>query len=831
MQRAAKQAFVTMPIAAGMLALAPHAYAQEQALLEEVVVTAQKRSENLQQVPLSIQALNTEKLEQLDIQNFEDFARLMPSITTSSGGSGFSNVYMRGVASGDNINHSGSQPSVGIYLDEQPITTITGALDVHMYDIARVEALAGPQGTLYGASSQAGTIRIVTNKPDTAAFDAGFGLEGNTLSGGDMGYVAEGFVNLPLSDKAAIRLVGWSKRDPGWVDNVQGTRTYPVSGITKDNADLVEKDYNQVDTNGARLALRLDLDENWTISPVVMGQRTKSGGINSYDPSVGEDKLTHFFPERADDKWIQSSLTVEGKVGNWSLTYAGAYMERSVDVDSDYTDYSFFYDVFAGYGAYLYDNNYELVDPSQYVEAKDRFNKWSQELRIASPQDASVRFVGGLFVQRQYHDIQQNYQIAGDIADWITVAGDPPPGLGYTLTAWPNTIWLTKQDRVDRDKAIFGELSWDVNDKLTLTGGGRYFESENSLKGFFGYARGFSSNTGEDACDGETGPTRPGREPEGEEYNEWLAHRTAPCTNVNKVTAEKDHIFKFNATYKFDGERMVYATWSEGYRPGGINRRGSLPPYQADFLTNMEIGWKTTWGGNFRFNGAVFQEDWDDFQFSILAANGLTEIRNANTARIRGVEADFQWAATAGLTLSGGFALLNAELTENYCGYVNTATGKPETNCDQPLAAEGTQLPITPEFKGNLTGRYEFPMGGFDAHFQATLAYTGEARIDLQDKDFAGQGSPTYNDPDSDVGSFDPADFNGTGYTDAYTVVDLSFGISKETYSVELFVNNLLDERAVLNRWAECRLGICGEQLYYTTNMPRSVALKYTHKF
>src|SRR5262245_57438166 len=186
-----------VPLAAVMATTIAPAYAQEaphsEGILEQVVVTAQKRTEDMQAVPLSIQAIGTEKLDQLHIQSFEDYVKFLPSVSFTTLGPGFSLPYFRGVASGENNNHSGPQPSVGIYLDEQPITTIQGALDIHLYDIARVEALAGPQGTLYGASSQAGTIRIITNKPDPNKFEAGYDLEGNSVDNGGQGYVAEGF--------------------------------------------------------------------------------------------------------------------------------------------------------------------------------------------------------------------------------------------------------------------------------------------------------------------------------------------------------------------------------------------------------------------------------------------------------------------------------------------------------------------------------------------------------------------------------------------------------------------------------------------------------------
>ena len=189
------------PIAAAIMAAVPRLYAADApdnstGALEEVVVTAQKRTENLQDVPVSITALGTEKLDELNVKSFDDYVKYLPSVAYQTTGPGFSRVFMRGVASGDNGNHSGPLPSVGVYLDEQPVTTIQGALDIHVYDIERVEALSGPQGTLYGASSEAGTVRIITNKPDPSGFKAGYSLEGNTVRG-EGGYVAEGFVNMP----------------------------------------------------------------------------------------------------------------------------------------------------------------------------------------------------------------------------------------------------------------------------------------------------------------------------------------------------------------------------------------------------------------------------------------------------------------------------------------------------------------------------------------------------------------------------------------------------------------------------------------------------------
>ncbi len=233
-------------ILAGGVPIAHAASGADTATLEEVIVTAQKRTENLQDVPISIQALGNEKLEQLNIVNIDDYVKYLSGVTTVKGlgqggnGIGTTHMYMRGVVSGQDGNHSASQPSVGTYFDEQPVTTIDGTIDIHVYDIARVEVLEGPQGTLYGASSEAGTIRIITNKPDPTKFSAGYDVGVNSVDHGGVGSVAEGFVNFPLSPMAAVRLVGWDEHDPGYISNVRGTnaaagiingvRTFPTSG-------------------------------------------------------------------------------------------------------------------------------------------------------------------------------------------------------------------------------------------------------------------------------------------------------------------------------------------------------------------------------------------------------------------------------------------------------------------------------------------------------------------------------------------------------------------------------------------------------------------------
>ncbi|HEY5290208.1 MAG TPA: TonB-dependent receptor, partial [Caulobacteraceae bacterium] len=333
--------------------------------LSEVIVTAEKRSENIQKVPMSIQAIDTKKLEQLNVTNFQDYVKYIPSIQFETFAPSVTTIYMRGVADGGNGNHSGPLPSVGAYLDELPITTIGGTIDIHVYDMARVEVLPGPQGTLYGASSESGTLRLITNQPDTSHMYGGFDVEGNYVDHGAGGYVAEGFINVPVTDHIAVRLVAFDEHDSGFIDNVLGQRAFvdcgnvhttncspdttmppqpgPVLSIIN-NADRVRNNFNPVDTFGGRLAVKFDLNDNWTITPQVAAQDMRADGIFGFNPQVGDLKVNRFQPDSDHDRWVQAGLTINGKIGNYTLTYAGGYFNRKINSLEDYTDYSVAYE-------------------------------------------------------------------------------------------------------------------------------------------------------------------------------------------------------------------------------------------------------------------------------------------------------------------------------------------------------------------------------------------------------------------------------------------------------------------------------------------------------
>ncbi|HSY07151.1 MAG TPA: TonB-dependent receptor [Steroidobacteraceae bacterium] len=775
----------------------PAAYSQERtaenAGIEEIVVTAQKRAENLQDVPVSIQALGTAKLEELHITNFDDYAKFLPSVSflgDATGGPGFEHVYMRGVSSSVLENHSGSLPTVGVYLDEQPVTTIDGVLDIHIYDIARIEVLAGPQGTLYGASSEAGTIRIITNKPDTTAFAAGYELGANTVDHGGIGGSIEGFLNVPLSPIAAIRLVAWDEHKAGFIDVVPKSYTFPTSGITFSDAPFVKKDANYVDTRGGRMALKLDLNDNWTMTPSVMGQVTTTGpGPFAYNPAAGDLDTWQFFSDETRDSWMQSTLTIEGKISDFDIVYSGGYLARNQHESEDYTDYSLFYDRHSGEGAYFRDNAGHLINPAQHILGRDHYTKISNELRVTSPKEYRFRFTAGVFLQRQLHNILQDYVVNnGDPLGYL-----PPNDL--SVQDWPGSLWVTDEQRVDRDAAVFGEANFDFTDHLTGTAGIRHYTFDNTLYGFYGFGAGFPYGPGEGVLTCFAGST---------------AFRGAPCVDLDGKSEGSGNSPKLNLSYKFDPDHLMYVTWSKGFRPGGVNRNGGgiLPPYLPDYLTNYEVGWKTTWFDHrLRFNGAVFDEEWKNFQFSFLGPNAITIIQNAGQARIKGIETDLEWAATQGLTLSGGFSLLDSKLTEAYCpGGPSVCLAPGQEN----YAPSGTQLPTTPKFKGDVTARYTFAVGGgYQGNLQASVVYNGPRWADLR------------------IIARDDL-----GEMPSYTLADFTAGIEKNGLSAELYINNAFDSRAVLSRYAECDIEKCGQiSVYNLPETPRLIGIRFGQKF
>ncbi|MDO8863663.1 TonB-dependent receptor [Haliea sp. E1-2-M8] len=747
---------LTLPLVASSLAIPP-AFGQESGQaglrLEEVVVTAQKRTESLQDVPISVQALGSAELDRLNISGFSDYVQQLPSVSFTQRRPGQASLFMRGVSEGGNGNQSLQGPSVAIYLDNQPVTAIGFNLDPHIYDVERIEVLMGPQGTLYGAASQAGTLRIVTKKPSRDAFEAGVDFTAETISGGGNSYLAEGYANIPLNDRMALRVAAWWDDDGGYIDAVEDTITYPLSGITRGNAGFVEDDFNEVEKRGLRAALGVDLSDRWSAVASVSHQRLETNGIWDHDPEgLGDFKVGRFFEDSQEDEWTQFALTVEGDLGFADLTYAGSYLDREFETYSDYSHYSIDGFVEPYYTCYV---SYfgPCVDPSiQYSNLSD-LSYESHELRLASSGDNRLNWVAGVF----YSEVETAFE-----SRWSV----PPINPGAAVE--DDLYFQTDQVRVDKEKAIFGELYYDLTEELVLTLGYRRFKNETTLDGFVG------TIFWPDCCYG------------------YSSQR--PPDNVASEFDGSDGTGKVSLAYNFSDDIMVYGTVSEGYRPGGVNRApGVGETYQPDFLTSYELGWKTELqDGRLRINGAVYHMEWDDVQIGFfnpdISLLGLVD--NVGAAESTGLELDATWLLTDSLDLMLTYSRNNAELTEDYFA---------RSDATAPDATDGQDLPFTPDTKYTITGRYHFPVQGFDSTLQLNWTYTDEQWNDI----FASTREKM----------------------DSYGLLNASWRIEAGRWHASLFGSNLTDEVA------ELYINSVDIQRLVTVNQPRTFGVSFGMNF
>jgi len=421
----------------------------------------------------------------------------------------------------------------------------------------------------------------------------------------------------------------------------------------------------------------------------------------------------------------------------------------------------------------------------QTVRGFDKYDKYSGELRISSPAENPLRLTAGLFAQRQVDDRIAEYIIPG-VHTAVNPFSPPVPGGGI------DDVYYTDVHRVDRDYAAFAELSYDITPTLTLLGGIRGFIADNTLDGFSGGAGAVDRMITVFGCTGTT---------------------AQECPNIDKKYKENGETHKINLTWKVDPDRMIYVTYSTGFRPGGNNRDafalGQLqivPPFKADTLTNYEFGWKTQWANRrLRFNGAIFWEKWNDVQYSLPGILGIFYTVNAGTARSRGIEADLNWLAAPGLTFSASGTYVDAELTEPFCDQVN---GCDPDQGGELFAPKGTRLPITPKFKMNATARYEFDVGAVRAFLQGGLGHQSGTTSYLE---------PFYNDI--------------IGNTKGFTTVDFAGGAKWSNFSLELFIQNAFDKRGILSKNIACAITICGPYARLYPVKPQFYGIKLSQRF
>jgi outer membrane receptor protein involved in Fe transport len=753
--------------------------------ISDIVVTASRRSEKMQDVAITVQALGGEQLQERGITNLDQLLTELPQVHAGGRGPGQKTITIRGLSlSQVAIQTSavaGASPNVAIYLDDASVAVPGRNLDVYVTDLERVEVLEGPQGTLFGASAEGGAIRYITNKPNLSKFQAGFTLTGATTPGHAKSGSANGYINIPIIEgKLAFRATAFVDRQGGYIDNVYGTYQMPLVGRNADgtvafslpagstrpiinNAPYARNDFNSATYTGGRVSLRWEPAPDWTITVQDMYQTLDAEGVFQYDPTLGDLKVMRFSPDTNHDEFNQVQWSVEGKLGGLELVYTGSYLNRKVDQKFDYTRYASV-GPYAPYYICSYPGYATCATPRMSYIDKSRSNRFSQEFRISTPADKRVRMQAGIYYDRSkviadnvwYYEGAAVQGFHGQIPggdDKITNYVRPDGG-----------VYFNDAERGESQFALFGEASVDITPKLTLTAGIRWYNQEVSLRG--------SVN-----CGVLGAPTLPNGHVCGSgNYGVSLAGKSP--------SHEKGTTPKVTLSYKPNDDMLFYATFSEGYRPGGFNRRGgpSRDPnfiipftYQSDGVKNYEFGWKMQFANNrLRWNGSAFLIDWTGIPVSIYAPSlsNSTFVLNGPNARVKGITTDLIWRATPDFTITGNLAYNHSELND----YASTPASFQAHPGDGPLALTfvplGSPLALAPRWQGGVRLRYEHAAASGTSFFaQAGGQFVGT----------------------SFTSTVKPQNFK----LPAYAQFDASAGFKRDSWTAELFVANLTDKRAV----------------------------------
>ena len=775
--------------------------------IEEVIVTATKRPQSMQDVPIAVSAIQEETLDQLGVANFEDYLLQLPNVTAGGSGPGQNTIYIRGVASTTpgltTAGVAGLAPNVALYLDEQPLAQPGRNLDVYAADLARVEVLSGPQGTLFGASSQAGTVRLITNKPDPSATSANMKVGTAWTKSGEMSNNVEAVVNLPVSESLTLRGVVFVDNQGGYIDNVPGTlnltqsgrfrpagterangvpvssgragfqSTADLSGVTfldADNGARAEENFNDAVYSGARLTALWEFSPDWSLTVAHMQQNVEADGVFFADPTVGDLAIQRYENDRLEDSFNNTSWTLEGRIGELEAIYTGAFTDRKAEQMVDYADYMFVGQYLPYYvcdGSVTYpsgDPSGTCQAPNMFVNSLTETDVNTHELRFSTDADRAIRATfGGFYSDLELREVNSFTYLGSRDA----VAFNGATGFGPNFSAqganvkypgqWPDGV-IFRNDvlRTDEQQGLFGEGTVDLNDSFSLLLGARWFDISVDLQG---------SAAGSFGNFGATQDNNAG--------NNLDQLFSAP----NPDTASTDGtITKFGLNWTPNSDQLFYFTFSEGFRPGLLNSPGgattpagtfSVPfAVDTDDLTNLEIGWKTDLLDNtLRFNAAVFWSDIERLQTTIFdpSITNLFFSDNAADADATGFEGDFIWAPASiqGLTVTGAFSFLDTEITR-----VITPTN--DVRLGDPLA-------FAPEFQANLRARYEWDLGGGRvAHIMPHVTHSDEAY--------------------SDIITINRDRMSG------WTMWGVTGGVSVEQWSAEFFIDNLTDERAELAR-------------------------------
>jgi iron complex outermembrane recepter protein len=820
--------------------------------ISEITVTAQRRTQSTQDVPITLQVLTNELLTQLNVTTFDDFVKYLPNVTSAGSGPGQNNIYMRGLATGTGLvpgsGGIGSFPNVAVYLDEQSAQLPDRNLDVYAADLERIEVLEGPQGTLFGAGAQAGVVRYITNKPKIDVTEGSVNAGYATTAHGDPSSNVDAMINIPVIENTlALRGVIYDESRGGYINNIPGTFSrepsdrvvtnyfggvVPPNSGSINNASQVANAFNPVVYKGMRVSGLWQINDDWS---ALIGQTYQSLDADGVFWEEQYDGLGHPLPDLSvqlynpsynHDNFEDTQLTVTGRISQLKFVYTGGFLDRNVTEVQDYTNYSrgsyagYYQCKYPGYPFVFNPAANKIVpttnspgycySPSEYWSDHQKSTHQSHEARLSTPDDWRVRAIGGLYWE-DYTIHEQADWFYGTSPIFVPVA--PPPGATSNNPGVrpSGDTFFDDITRGYKQKAAFASVDIDLIPKaVTLTLGTRYYRIENFESG---------SDIGSFGCeiDGPNDgivPSSPCTLPESFGYN-------LNAQNLDKVYS--GFRSRANLTWHVTDDAMMYYTWSQGFRPGGFNRASAFiqtnsplyglfkPPlaYAPDTLINNELGWKTEWlGHRVQWNGAVYQEDWQNTQISIFdpgVTGGLAFTTNGPNYRVRGAETSLVTRVTQGLTVTASGAWNSSEVVKTL-SLVNPATGQP-INILNPFGALGSPLAQSPPFMGNIRIRDEFPLAEYKAFWQVAASHQGGSYSTTDQISQTLQGQS--------VAFYDPG----------FTTYDASLGVAKGPWTAQLYGENLTDTRAILSssytEWVKAN----------TVNRPRTLGLRFSYRF
>ena len=685
----------------------------------EIVVTAQKRSESVQKVPLSISVFTAQELEKRGVQSVYDLSRIAPSLAVVSSGPGENNLIIRGISS-----TAGSAATVGYYLDDTPIAASSnaallstrGVIDPSMLDVARIEVLRGPQGTLYGSSSMGGTVRYITNQPNLEKFEGKVATDLSGTEHGGFNWGVNGVINAPIvKDVLALRVAAYARRDDGYIDR------YPIDPnnyLAADTSAPRQNNVNTYETRGLRAALLFKPNDTLTIEPSILYQYTKLGSPFTFDDvpgSLADPIQARDINETNTQKsWI-ANLTIKQQLGPVEITSSSSYFHRDVELVDDSSKVV----------AYFFST--PTVEPVAMYGAYHN-KEFTQEVRAATSFKGPFQVIVGGF----FHDV------TAPLASVIPF----PAGYTYTNTAPFNSfseIYGGTRNARLKEYAAFGEASLQLTSTLSARAGLRVFRVDQSF-----------TQTGDGLFNGG-------------------------YSSVSSTSSDHGATPKFSVQWQATPTKMIYATASEGYRPGGPNNpapanvcgtevnslglsQSQLNAYGPDHLWNYEAGAKTSWfDRHLTVNGSVFYIDWSRVQQQIVLQCGFNITANFGKAVSKGGELEVELHPVHAVTLSSGFGYTNATLSNDVPG---------------TAAKDGDQLLDTPKWTVNAGAEYRDHINpSFDGFARVDFSYLGPANF-LYDTT-----SPFYRRA-------------------GFSIFNMRFGLNPAhgPWEAALYVNNLFDK-------------------------------------